>query len=171
MSYDFVNVNEFTPNTAGWAAIGRIVSHSRNGNTFTLRMVSPGMALQVSFLSATCFRVLFNPNPNPDYSTDRSWAVIDRNLAPVTLHIVQDDDQALVVDGGAMQVEIALQPYAISVYRNGQLISKDYPGQGLVYIPGQQVIANFKVYPANARYCGFGEKAGAQLLKNNFTMT
>jgi alpha-glucosidase len=171
MSYDFVNVNEFTPNTAGWSAIGRIVSHSRNGNTFTLRLASPGMALQVSFLSATCFRALFNPNPNTDYSTDRSWAVIDRNLGPVTLHIVQNDDQALVVDTGAMQVKIALQPYAIAVYRNGQLISSDYPGQGLMYIPGQQAIANFKVYPANARYCGFGEKAGAQLLKNNFTMT
>ncbi len=33
------------------------------------------------------------------------------------------------------------------------------------------MIANFKRRPDGAKYCGFGEKAGAQLFKNLFSMT
>ena len=72
----------------------------------------------------------------------------------------------MVIDTGQIQVRVDLQPYRIRVFRAGQLICADEPSYNLVYIPGQQVIANFKTYPANALYCGFGEKAGATLFKN-----
>lgn len=171
ISYTFVNVNEFTPNTQGWSTIGTITQATRNGNAWTLQMQPAGLSLVLSFLGPTCFRVRFSPIPDADLGTETSFAVVDRDLGPVNLTVVQDDGQALVVDTGEMRVEVGLQPFAVSVYRDGQLISQDYPGQGLVYIPGQVVTANFKTFPQNALYTGFGEKAGSQLVKNQFTMT
>lgn len=171
MNYSFVNVNAFTPNTPGWSLVGNIQSHTRSGNVFTLILAQGSLSLQISFLSSTCFRVRFNPNPGTNYSVETSVAVITRDLGPVNLTVVRDDAQALVIDTGSIQASIALQPFLVSVYRNGQLIHTDQPGKGLVYIPGQQVIANFKTYPANGKYYGFGEKAGAKLSKNESTMT
>jgi alpha-glucosidase len=170
-SYQFVNVNAFTPNDGGWTSFGNVASHSRSGNVFTLTAAENAVSCQLSFLSPTCFRVRFNPTPRFDYSVETSVAVVNRALGPVSLKVLQDDDQAIVVDTGAMKVEIQLQPYRVLVYRGNQLINADEPGKNLVYIPGQEVIANLKVYPGGARYCGFGEKAGAQVLKNEFTMT
>ena len=171
MGYEFVNVNEFTPNLGHWTGIGDIASHTRDGNTFKLVLSQNNLSLQISFLSATCFRVRFNPTPGFDYSVENSFAVVNRNLGPVTLNVQQDTSNLLVIDTGALTLHVNLRPYQISVYRNGQLINQDQPNYNLVYIPGQQVIANFKVYPPNARYVGCGEKAGAQMLKNDFTMT
>ncbi len=171
MSYEFVNVNDFTPNLGQWTSIGNIASYTQNGNVFKLNTAQGGLSLQVSFLSSTCFRVRFNPTVGFNYSVENSYAVVNRNLGPVTLTLTSNTPEALMVDTGEMQVQINLQPYQIQVYRNGQLINADMPSYNLVYIPGQSVIANFKTYPANAKYCGFGEKAGAQLLKNEFTMT
>ncbi len=171
MAYAFVNVNDFTPNLGQWTSIGRIDSWSRSGNVFTLNPGQAGLALQLSILSPTCFRVRFNPSPNFDYSVENSYAVINRNLGAANVTIVSDTAEELVLATGALTIKIELDPYRILVYRNGQLINADSPSYNLVYIPGQQVIANFKDYPANARYCGFGEKAGSQLLKNEYTMT
>jgi alpha-glucosidase len=171
VSYTFVTVSDFTPNTQGWSTIGDITSTSRSGNAWTLQTAQPGLALVVSFLGPACFRVRFSPVSGADLSEETSVAVVTRDLGGVTLDVVQDDAGALVVDTGEMRVVVDLQPFAVSVYRGGQLISRDQPGQGMVYIPGQQVTANFKTYPANALYVGFGEKAGSQLAKNQFTMT
>ncbi len=171
MAYTFVNVNDFTPNLGEWTSIGRIDSWSRNGNVFTLDLDRAGLSLQVSILSPTCFRVRFNPSPGFDYGVENSYAVINRDLGSVNVTVVSQTQQELVLDTGEITMKIELDPYRVLVYRNGQLINADAPSYNLVYIPGQQVIANFKVYPANARYCGFGEKAGAQLLKNEYTMT
>lgn len=170
-SYQFVNVNSFTPNNGGWTSVGDIASHSRKGNVFTLTLAQGDLSFQVSFLSATCFRVRFNPAPGFDFGVETSVAVVNRDLGPVNLNVLQDDDQAVVVDTGRIRVEMQLQPYRLLVYRGKQLIHADEPGKNLIYIPGQQVVANLKTYPTGARYCGFGEKAGAQLLKNEFTMT
>jgi len=170
-SYTFVNVDAFTPNSDGWTSLGNIASHSRNGNVFTLTAVDNAVSCQISFLSDSCFRVRFNPAPNFDYSVETSVAVVNRDLGQVNLNVTRDDDQALVVETGKLRVEIQLQPYRLLVYRGNQLINADQPGKNLVYIPGQEVIANFKVYPGGARYFGFGEKAGAKLLKNEYTMT
>ena len=171
ISYTFVDVKSFTPNTqVSWRPIGNIASASRSGNAWTLETADGGLALLVAFLGPTCFRVRFSPSGG-DLTVPSSPAVVSTDLGNLTLNVVQDDGQALVVDTGEMRVEVALQPFAVSVYRNGQLISRDAPGQGMVYIPGQQVTANFKTFPANALYVGFGEKAGSQLAKNQFTMT
>jgi alpha-glucosidase len=170
MDYTFVDVASFTPNSQiNWIPIGGIASHTRSGNVWTLAM-SGGLSLQLSILGPQCFRVRFDP-AGGDYSAETSIAVVTRDLGPVTVNVVQDDDGALVLDTGAMQVHVALQPFAVSVYRGGQLLSADFTGQGLVYIPGQVVTACFKNFPQGAMYVGFGEKAGSQLVKNQFTMT
>jgi alpha-glucosidase len=172
MSYTFVNVNQFTPNDAGWTSIGDIASCTHNGNSFTLvSAANASLTMVITFLSSTTFRVRFNPQPGFDYTAETSVAVVNRNLGPVNLNILASDAEHFLIDTGAIQLQVLLQPYQLQVFRGGQLIHQDAPGKNLVYIPGQEMIANFKIYPANAKYCGFGEKAGATLLKNNFTMT
>jgi alpha-glucosidase len=167
MSFSFVQVNDFTPNLGGWTPVGNIASWHQTGNTFNFNMAA-GRALQVSFLGPLCFRVRFSPAPAPDYTQEHSFAVVSRQLGQVTL-TVQDASDHVLIDTGQIQVRVDLEPYRIRVFRGGQLICADESSYNLVYIPGQQVIANFKTYPANARYCGFGEKAGATLFKNQDT--
>ena len=172
MSYEFVNVNEFTPNNPGWTTVGNISGYTRSGNVFMLQLQSdPSLKLQLSVLSSTTFRVRFNPASNFDYSVETSVSVVNQNLGTVTLDTSKSTNDLLEIDTGTIRICVSLQPYQVKVYKGNQLISQDYQGQNLVYIPGQQVVANLKTYPANARYCGFGEKAGSSLLKNNFTMT
>ncbi len=172
-SYQFVNVTDFTPNQGQWTSLGNWTNFTQNGNSFVLQM-NPGPI--ISFLSATVVRVRFNPTAN--YSTDNSYAVVNQNLGAVNL-TVTNGTTALEIDTGVIRVLINKSPYALSVFRGSQLIHSDIttdsaglpPYYNLVYIPGQEVIANFKSYPANALYFGFGEKAGNTLKKNQFTMT
>jgi alpha-glucosidase len=171
MDIPFVPVRDFTPNLGAWTPVGRISQVSRTGDTYTLALASGGRTLQISFLSPTCFRVRFDPAVNARYTAPPSPAVVKNPIAPLALNEVQNDAHALVVDTGAMRLEIARDPYCVRVFRNGQLVSADEPSYNLVYIPGQRVIANFKTRPPTAHYCGFGEKAGAQVLKTGFTMT
>ncbi|EHQ25192.1 TIM-barrel domain-containing protein [Mucilaginibacter paludis] len=172
MSYGFVNVNAFTPNTSGWTTIGNISKYTQTGNVFTLQLQRDAtLSLQISVLSPSTFRVRFNPSANFNYTIETSPAVINRSIAPVTVNTSKSTANMLVIDTGTIQICVALNPYLIQVFKNGQLINQDTSGQNLVYIPGQRVIANFKATPQNAKYCGFGEKAGSTLLKNNYTMT
>jgi alpha-glucosidase len=171
MDIPFVSVRDFTPNLGHWVSVGAIESVSRSGNVFTLVLGGGARSLQVSFPSPTCYRVRFNPAPNADYTVEISPAVVTRSLAPVNLSVVQNTPRQLVVDTGSMRVQIDLQPFRIRVFRGDQLVSADEPDYNLVYIPDQRVISNFKTRPASAAYCGFGQKAGAQLLKTEFTMT
>ena len=183
-SYKFVKTNEFTPNPANpsnpaqrWQTIGDIITYSQNGTTFSLKTATrPGPV--ISFLSKTAFRVRFSPDPSFDYSKDKSYAVVTQDLrskeernANLSLNLgVQDTDEALIIKTEVLTVKIKKKPYAILVYRGTQLIHQDQPDYNLVYLPGQKVIANFKVYPSTAKYCGLGEKAGINLLKNEFTL-
>jgi alpha-glucosidase len=175
-AYNFVNVDNFTP-ASGWTPVGKIASCQRQGNDFTMKSAVGGLTLMLSFLSPTCFRVRFNPNPAADFSaTDESYAVINRNLGAVTLTVTQTA-QTLTVGTGAIVVVVALNDYFLTVSRPGpggapgQLIHSDHSGQGLIYLPGQEVIANLKLVPDNALYFGLGEKAGSRLAKNNFSFT
>ena len=168
---EYVNTFNFQPNNGDWTPVGTISSVVRSGNTFTLALATGGRRLQVSFLSPTCFRVRFDPNPAVDYSIEGSPAVVKRDLGPVTLTIVEDSPARLIVDTGTMRVHIDRHPYRVRVFRGAQLISADEPSYNLVYAPNEIAIANFKTRPTNAKYCGFGEKAGEQLFKNLFTMT
>jgi alpha-glucosidase len=175
-AYSFVNVNNFTP-ASGWTPVGTIASCQQQGNDFVMKSAA-GLTLVLSFLSENCFRVRFNPSPTADFSSasDVSYAVINRNLGTVTLTVNQTA-QMLTVGTGTIVVEIALNPYLLSVARAGvggapgQLIHSDNAGQGLIYLPGQEVIANLKLVPANALYFGLGEKAGSRLAKDNFSFT
>ncbi|HVO59352.1 MAG TPA: TIM-barrel domain-containing protein [Terriglobales bacterium] len=168
-SFQYINVQNFTPNLGQWTMLANVTGPGQSGNSFQLQM-SAGPGPVITFLSNSAFRVRFNPAPGANLSNDISYAVVNRNLGPVTLNVTQSAS-AIEIDTSVIRVVINKTPYGISVYRGNQLIHSDTPTYNLVYIPGQEVIANFKVYPANARYVGFGEKAGAQLLKNQFTMT
>jgi alpha-glucosidase len=176
-SYSFVNVDGFTPQT-GWTSVGAIASCVRQGNDFVMKSAIGGLTLILSFVSPACFRVRFNPNAAADFSPaqDISYAVIERHLGAVTLTVSQTA-QKLTVGTGTIVVEVALDAYLLTVSRPGlggapgQLIHADNTGQGLIYIPGQEVIANLKRVPDNALYFGLGEKAGVRLAKNNFSFT
>lgn len=171
MAFTFVDVRSFTPALRQWSPVGAISGVTRLGNTFQLALASGNRSLLVSFLSSSCFRVRFDPAPNATYGTETSRAVVNRDLGPVHLNVVQQDAQALIVDTGAMRVQIDLQPYRVRVFRGAQLVSADEPVYNLLYINNERVIANFKTRPSNSLFCGFGEKAGEQVDKREFTMT
>ena len=175
MAYDFVNVREFTPNLPGgvWESVGNLSGFTQAGNAITLQAApaangAPRPAPVITFLSDTAFRVRFNPRGV--FGPDASYAVVNQNLGAPTLSVNQVGN-TIVMTTPALRVVVDLAPYRLSVYRGNQLIHADAPNYNLVYIPGQEVVANFKVYPKTARYFGFGEKAGAQLAKNEMTMT
>jgi alpha-glucosidase len=132
--------------------------------------MSSGPGPLITFLSNAAFRVQFNPVAGTNFSIETSRSVVNRNLGAVTL-TVNETAASIEIDTTVIRVVINKTPYSLAVYRGNQLIHSDTPTYNIVYIPGQEVVANFKVYPANAKYVGFGEKAGSQLLKNQFTMT
>jgi alpha-glucosidase len=165
--YPVIACNEFTPNLGQWTSVGNIASFTQTGNSLAFSMQSgPGPVF--AMLSASMFRVRFNPTA--DYSSDNSYAVANKNFGQVQMSVT-DLGGAIQIQTSALRIVINKAPYGISVYRGNQLIHADTPTYNLVYIPGQEVIANFKQYPANAKYFGFGEKAGNTLAKNEFTMT
>jgi len=169
VAHRFVPVNEFTPNNGDWVPAGTVTSHQQTGRNILSQLTPAGMALQVSFLGPLCVRVRFSPISHPNYNQELSYAVVNRDLGNVTLNVVNNGDH-LMIDTGSLQVRIDLKPYRLQVFRNNQLICADEPTYNLVYYPNASVVANFKTYPANARYCGFGERAGDQLFKNQTSL-
>ena len=184
-SYRFVRVDEFTPNGgAPWTSFGNVAAVARgagNAPTFTLTGVSPGPGLHapvatIYVIGPTAFRVRFNPQAvsAADYTQDGSYAVVNTTLGTVNLTVLQNDAQKLSLALSAdVRLDVLLQPFTVQVFLKGRLISTD-SAQGLVYlpgVPGAQAIANFKNYPANAQYFGFGEKGGTTLAMNQQSMT
>jgi alpha-glucosidase len=173
-SFQFVRVDQFTPNSrVSWISFGPVAACTRAGNTFTLTGVSPATGvpapvLKIYILGPKAFRVRFNPKG--DYTHDGSFAVVNSNLGAASINVLQQDAQKLSVDLGGIRLDVLFQPMTIQVYQNGQMISTD-TDQGLVYIPGKEAVANFKKYPANANYFGFGEKGGKTLRMNETSMT
>lgn len=100
--------------------------------------------------------------------------MVNWNLGAAAVNILANDGTKLSVDLGEIRIDVLKSPFAVQVFRNGALISSD-TAQGLEYIAGDDptkaAVANFKSIPANARYYGFGEKAGAQLDRLNTSMT
>jgi len=171
-TYRFVQVNEFQANsTTGWNQMGDVsYTHDAPSNTFLINN-KDGFQVQLSFLSATAFRVRFRPVTNPDYSKNNSYAVVNRDLGPVSLTVkeVNKGGNTLQIDTGAITVFVGLQPYGIAVYKDGQLITQDTFGKNLVW--SNEAVANLKESPVTESYFGFGEKAGRHLDKKRFSLT
>lgn len=172
--YGMITADQFTPNSGSpWQQPGAVASYTQQGNAFLFLFTTSNgnLSIQLSFLSPTVFRVQFTPQVNATYGQGNSYAVVNRDLGGVSPS-ASVNGSTLSINTGAMRVDVNLSNFAVSVYRpSGQLISADVPSQSVLYIPNQQVVAGFKQYPANALYVGFGEKAGAQLAKNQMSMT
>ncbi|GEP44072.1 TIM-barrel domain-containing protein [Brevifollis gellanilyticus] len=175
-SFPFVYPDQFTPNNPGWSTVGNIASWSPDatGRRFTFTFgQNNAYSLYIEVLGATAYRLRFTPVPGATYTTETSTAVVDRDLGISGLNVTssQPNAQTLQINTGAITIQVGLAPFYVQVYRNGQLIHQDAPGQGVLYIPGQQVIAIMKTAPSGASYYGLGEKAGQDLQKNQFTFT
>ncbi|HKN26542.1 MAG TPA: TIM-barrel domain-containing protein [Roseiarcus sp.] len=170
MDIAYTSVRDFTPNHGDWTQAGAVTSVQQTGATFSLGL-GGGLAVSLSFLSPRCFRVRFNPAPGTIYGPQASPAVVQPDLGPVNLAVAENSPARLVIDTGTMRVQVNRQPYRVQVFRGTQLISADTPSYNMVYIPGHTVIANFKLQAPGANYFGFGEKAGAQLAKNQLSLT
>lgn len=174
--FPFVAVNGFTPNNSGWTTVGTIasVTPDASGRRFTFVFGAGGAySLYLEVLGPTAYRLRFNPAAGATYKTETSTAVVNRNLglSGVTVTTSKPNAQTLQIQTGAMTIQVGLAPFSVQVYRGGQLIHQDAPGQGVLYIPGQQVIAIMKTAPPGAAYYGLGEKAGQALQKNQFSYT
>src|SRR5580704_10989016 len=140
-SFQYVNVQNFTPNLGQWTSLANVTGPGQSGNSFTLQM-SSGPGPVITFLSNTAFRVRFNPASGANLANDVSYSVVNRNLGPVTLTVIESAS-SIEIDTTVIRVVINKSPYGISVYRGSQLIHADTPTYNLVFIPGQEVIANF----------------------------
>lgn len=171
-NYQFVQVDQFQPNVDGWNQFGNVTQYVQIDERSFLLSNATGMSIKLSFLSPTGVRVRFRPQAQPDYSLyDNSYAVVNKQLAPVTL-VVSEIDQGgktLKIDSGTIQVMVGLQPYGIAIYQNGQLITEDTYGKNLLY--SNEAVACLRKSPASENYYGFGEKGGSQLNKKGFTLT
>lgn len=168
----FQTADQFAEAVASWAPVGAIGAVARDGNSFRLDLADSPLGVRLSFCSPTCLRVCFHPRAlGTEDALDVSHAVVERNLGPVAVQVREDSAARLSLESGAMRVEVDRQAYALRVYREGQLISADRPGRNLVYEPGGHGIANTKLRPENALYCGFGEKTGPKLLMNGARLT
>ena len=177
IQYTFVDPDSFTPNSGGpWINVGAVSSYNQQENIISFQVnnavegLRPGPVLY--FLSDSMFRLRFHPNPeyNFEETVDHSYAVIqgmDSSVKPQ----VEDGSDSITITTSTLTIEIAKNQFSIKILENGEVINQDQPGQGIVYIPGQDVIANIKTYPAGANYFGFGEKAGPNLNKSNASMT
>ena len=175
MDFPLVPVDGFSPSTPAWSTVGNIdsVVPDSTGPHFTLHFGARSLLLSV--LGPSAFRLRFNPAPGAVYSSEYSVAVTTRDLGLNGLHVTTTHPSAsqLFIDTGTIRIEVGLAPFAIAVVRSatGQLLHRDAPGQGVLYIPNQEVIAVMKDVPAGALYFGCGEKAGSQTVKNGFSFT
>ena len=167
----FRTADEFAADVASWVPLGAIGSVGEQSGTFVLNLRDAPLAVRLSFCGPACLRVQFSPHPDSEDALDRSHAVIDRAFAAADVRLIENSAERLIIDSGEMRVEADRRPYALRIYRNGQLVSADRPGRNLVYQAGGHGVANIKRRPDNALYCGFGEKAGATLLKNGCRLT
>ncbi|MFD0892867.1 DUF4968 domain-containing protein [Luteolibacter ambystomatis] len=172
-SFPFVPVNGFTPNNPGWSSVGNIDSWSADASGQNFTFVFGSRSLVIQILGPTAYRLRFNPASGATYNAETSTAVVSRDLGLTGLNVTHSlvNPGLLVIETGSITIQIGLAPFAVQVLRNGQLIHQDAPGQGVLYIPNQQVIAVMKTTPPGAGYYGLGEKAGSQITKNNFTYT
>ncbi|EDY81506.1 glycosyl hydrolase, family 31 [Verrucomicrobiia bacterium DG1235] len=172
-SFPFVPVNGFTPNTSGWSTIGTIDSWTVDSTGRRFTFVFGSRSLYIEIVGQNAYRLRFNPASGATYDTETSTAVVTRDLGlgGVTVNHSQPNPNLLVIDTGSIAVHVALDSFFVSVYRGSQLLHQDAPGQGVLYIPGQQVVAVMKTAAPNASYVGLGEKAGSELLKNQFAYT
>ena len=153
MDINYTSVRDFTPNLGAWTEAGRpLGAVQQTGSSFSLTL-GGGLSINLSFLSSTCFRVRFSSAPNAVDGPQASPAVVQPNLGPVNLEVTENSAARLVVDTGAMRVEVDLQPYRVQVFRGTHPIPADTPTYNPLCIPFDSVIANFKT-------CG-----GSQLLR------
>jgi len=171
MEIGFVTVRDFDPTSDDWTPVGNVSAVEHAGTVFLLGLEGGGRSLQVSFLSATCFRVRFNPALDAGYGEEKSPAVVNRDFGAFALEVVESTSDRLVIDTQQMRVRIDLRPYRVRVYRGDQLVCADEETCNLVYMLGGKAVANIKMRPVDALYCGFGEKAGERLFKNASIMT
>lgn len=169
-NYSFVQVNQFQANAPGWNTIGNVNWQQSNSTTFLLTN-SSGFQVQLSFLSNTTFRIRFNPVISPDYSANRSYAVVNYQLGSVMVSATElpDNGGTLLLDTGNIQVKVGLAPFGFAVYKGTQLITETQLGTNVVY--SNQAIACIMNSPEEEAYYGLGEKAGSNIQKNAYTYT
>jgi alpha-glucosidase len=163
MAIAFVTADAFQPDGEPWRPVGPIASVEEEPGGFLLRLAEASLAIRLAVLSPSCLRVQFRPRPDL-VANATSVAVVNRPRA-AAVRVIERSPHTLVAASGALRFEVDLHAYALRVFRNGQLISADAPGRGVVYRPAEHGIACYKAQPAGAVYCGFGEKAGARLLQ------
>jgi len=89
-NFSYVMPNQFQPNSVtGWNTIGNVTWQQPDAQTILLTNTEQ-FQIKISFLSASAFRVRFNPTPNPDYSYNRSYAVVNYNLGPCMLTVLEN---------------------------------------------------------------------------------
>ncbi len=170
MDFPLVLVDGFTPGIPAWSPVGNIDQVTPDATGRSFRLAFGNRSLQLTVLGPRAFRLRFNPAVGAGYAAEYSVAVVSRDLglAGLNLNTVNQPAQ-LSIDTGSIRIQVDLTPFAISVFRGAQLIHRDFPQEGVLYIPDKEVIAVTKSVPSTASYFGCGEKPGSRTAKNGYS--
>ena len=142
MDFPLILVDGFTPSLPAWSAVGNIsrVTPDATGRNFVLAFGN--RSLQLPVLGPRAFRLRFNPAAGAVYTSEYSVAVVSRDLglAGLRLNTVNQPAQ-LSIDTGSIRIQVGLEPVSLRVLRCAQLFHCDFPNEGVLYIPIQEVIA------------------------------
>lgn len=156
---------------ADWRTIGSVDGSAvRGGNAVTVR--AGGAVVEISFITDHCVRIrclppaLARKNP-PDVS---QAVVLNGTRAPVTE--IADAPGVLTLTTRALRVTVARRPLRITVADStGRILTQDDPVRGMGWSdPPSSAVRVWHTMPPDARYYGFGEKAGP-LERRNTAMT
>src|SRR5262249_6564538 len=154
--FPFVPVNNFTPNDAGWTTVGKIDRWQADAANRRFTFFFGQRSLFIEILGELGFRLRFNPAPAASYDFETSVSVVSRDLglAGLQVHANQPGPNLVGLSTGSLRIEVNLAAFAVAVYRGNQLLHQDQPGQGILYIPGAEVVAVMKTAPQGAFYVG-----------------
>jgi alpha-glucosidase len=140
---------------AQWHSIGNVDTVlAQHGNELTLQ-AGPAV-VQIQILSAGVVRVRMNPEG--EFASDRSWAVIGSPGPSVPVHFTETDSQ-FVLAVHRFSVAVTKRPLRVSVLDStGAVVCRDEPARGMSW-SGTEVRV-WKTMPLNDHFYGFGEKAG-----------
>ena len=162
MDFPLVLVDGFTPGIPAWSTVGNIDQVTPDATGRSFRLAFGNRSLQLTVLGPRAFRLRFNPAVGAVYAAEYSVAVVSRDLglAGLNLNTRVNRPAQLSIDTGSIRIQVGLTPFSISVFRGAQLIHCDFPQEGVLYIPNQEVIAVSKSAPSTASYFGLRGKAG-----------
>jgi alpha-glucosidase len=140
---------------SGWQAVGNVsaVKELPNG----VELAAGKVGTRILALSPTVIRLLYTPDGK--FLADHSFAVLPNAFPPPPNIKIQQGQESVILNTGALQVRINRSPLRVSFLDlTGREISQDSPGDA-VWFNGN-AFRVWKSMPEDEHYFGLGDKTG-----------